>query len=96
MPDNDKQSGPTNPERIELSSQLLEAVLANRSKTLKPIAEMLGGLYTNLLVYGVPEQLAAACVLKMLDGILAQWLFFQKGGAMHAQPDPSGDKDPNV
>lgn len=95
MPHN-KQPSPPNPEHIELSPQLLEAILANRAKTLVPIAEMLGGFYKNLLHAEIPEQLASLCVLKMLDGILAQWLFFQKGGAMHAQPDPSGDKDPDV
>lgn len=96
MPGNDKQSGQPNPERIELSSQLLEAVLANRAKTLKPIADMLGGFYANLLYAKVPEQLASLCVLRMLDGILAQWLLLQKGGASHASTDPPAGEDPDM
>lgn len=96
MPSNDKQPGPPDPEHIELSSQLLEAVLANRVKTLKPIADMLGGFYTNLLYAKVPEQLASLCVLRMLDGILAQWLLFQKGGAEHAQTEQSAGEVPDM
>ncbi len=93
---NDKQSGQSDPERIELSSQLLEALLANRVKTLKPIADMLGGFYTNLLYAKVPEQLASLCVLRMLDGILAQWLLLQKGGVNHAPTDPPAGEDPDM
>ena len=95
MPDSKKPGSPDH-ERIELSPQLLEAVLANRAKTLGPIAEMLGGFYTNLLHNKVPEQLASLCVLKMLDGILAQWLLLQKGGPIHAQDTRAGDEDPNL
>lgn len=95
MPDS-KKPGPQDPNRIELSPQLLEAVLANRAKTLGPIAEMLGGFYTNLLRNKVPEQLASLCVLKMLDGILAQWLLLQKGGANHVPTDQSTSEDPDM
>lgn len=96
MPGNDKQSGQPNPGRIELSPQLLEAVLANRAKTLKPIADMLGGFYTNLLCAKVPEQLASLCVLRMLDGILAQWLLLQKEGVNHAPTDPPTGDDTDM
>ena len=92
MPDS-KKPGPQDPNRIELSPQLLEAVLANRAKTLKPIADMLGGFYANLLCAKVPEQLASLCVLRMLDGILAQWLLLQKEGVNHAPTDPPAGDD---
>lgn len=73
-------------ERIELTAQLLEAVLASRANTLKPIAEMLSGFYAQLLEEKMPVRLAEQCVLKLLDGILAMNILLQKGD----RPNESG------
>lgn len=76
MPDKVPSNGN---ERIELTAQLLEAVLASRARSFKPIAEMLSGFYAQLLAEKMPVRLAEQCTLKLLDGILAMNILSQKG-----------------
>lgn len=87
MPDKVPSNGN---ERIELTAQLLEAVLASRANTLKPIAEMLSGFYAQLLEEKMPVRLAEQCTLKLLDGILAMNILLQKGD----RPNESGRRQP--
>ena len=60
--------------KVELTAAFLERLLKDKSQTLEPVARLLGGFYKNLKSHGIPEQLAMACVLKVLDGVMANWI----------------------
>lgn len=64
---------------VEVNAAMIEALLATRGKTLKPLAEMLGGFYANLLKQDMPSDLAGLCVLKLLEGTLASWIMSDRG-----------------
>lgn len=80
-PNDPKNNATSNPSdlHIEVNAAMIEALLATRGKTLKPLAEMLGGFYANLLKQDMPSDLAGACVLKLLEGTLASWIMSDRG-----------------
>ena len=67
-----------NGERVELSAAFLEKLLADHSKTLEPIARMLGSYYKTLILNGSAADIAGVLVRDMQAHIIQSALVQQE------------------
>jgi len=64
--------------KVELSAAVLEKLLADHSKTLEPIAKMLGGYYRTLILSGSAADTAGVLVRDMQQHIIHATLVQQE------------------
>jgi len=79
--------------KVEVTATLLEALLRSKAKSMEPMAEMLAGFYTSLIKHGMPETLAAASALKLLDGLVTQLLVGKIMDSAATSPRPTTNTD---